>query len=56
MIEWDLVAKIAGGGYGVSILVLIVLAIVAWIMSLIIQKTRAKETTTPAKETPAKEE
>ena len=55
MIEWELVAKIAGGGYGVSVMVLVILAIVAWIMSLIIQKTQAKEEETPAKETPAKE-
>ena len=42
MIDWNLVAKIAGGGFGVTILVLIILALVAWIMGLVIQKSQAK--------------
>ena len=42
MIEWDLVAKIAGGGFGITILVLVILALVAWIVGLVIQKTQAK--------------
>jgi len=40
MIDWDLVAKIAGGGFGVTILVLVILSLVAWVVGLIIQKTR----------------
>ena len=39
MIDWNLVAEVAGGGYGVTILVLIVLAIVAWIVGIVVQKT-----------------
>jgi len=39
MIDWNLVAKIAGGGFGVTILVLVILSLVAWVMGLIIQRT-----------------
>ena len=42
MIDWNLVAKIAGGGFGVTILVLIILSLIAWIMGLVIQKIQAK--------------
>ena len=42
MIDWGLVAKIAGGGFGVTILVLIILSLVAWVVGLIVQRT-AKE-------------
>ena len=53
MIDWNLVAKIAGGGFGVTILVLIILSLVAWIVGLVIQKTRARG---KEKEAEAKEE
>jgi len=39
MIDWNLVAKIAGGGFGVTILVLVILSLVTWVMGLIIQRT-----------------
>ncbi|MFC2014300.1 hypothetical protein ACFLU8_05505 [Chloroflexota bacterium] len=39
MIDWSLVGKIAGGGYGLCILVLVILSLVAWIVGLIVQKT-----------------
>ena len=39
MTELDLVAKIAGGGFGVTILVLVILSLVAWVVGLVIQKT-----------------
>jgi len=42
MIDWNLVAKIAGGGFGITILVLIILSLVAWIVGLVIQKSQAK--------------
>jgi len=48
MTDWNLVGKVAGGGYGVTILVLIILSLVAWVMSLIIQKTQTKEKEIPA--------
>ena len=51
MIDWNLVAKVAGGGFGVTILVLIILALIAWIVGLVIQKFQAK-----GKEIPARDE
>ncbi len=39
MIDWGLVAKIAGGGFGVTILVLTTLSLVTWIVGIIIQRT-----------------
>jgi Na+-transporting methylmalonyl-CoA/oxaloacetate decarboxylase gamma subunit len=48
--DWSLIAEIAGGGFGVTILILVILSLVAWIVGFIVQKTRAK-----AKETPAKD-
>lgn len=50
MIDWSLVVKIAGGGYGVTILVLIILLLVAWIMGLVIQKSQAKGEEIPPKD------
>jgi len=40
--DWSLAAKIAGGGFGVTIFVLLVLAVVSWVVGLIIRKTAAK--------------
>ena len=48
--DWSLIARIAGGGFGVTILVLVILSLVAWIVGLIIQKTGAKTKETPAKD------
>ncbi|MFC2046935.1 hypothetical protein ACFLTK_01485 [Chloroflexota bacterium] len=42
MIDWNLVAKIAGGGFGVTLIVLIILLLVAWIMGLIINKSQTQ--------------
>ncbi len=53
MIDWGLVAKIAGGGFGVTLLVLIILSLVAWIVGLVVQK--AAKPTTAGRETPAKD-
>jgi len=41
MIDWSLVAKIAGGGFGSTLLVLAILCIVIWLIGLVIQR-RAK--------------
>jgi hypothetical protein len=48
MVDWSLVAKIAGGGFGVTILVLVIISVVAWIVGLVIQKTRGGSKETPA--------
>ncbi|MFC1897331.1 hypothetical protein ACFLX8_01995 [Chloroflexota bacterium] len=53
MIDWNLVAKIAGGGFGVTVLVLVAILLVAWIAGLVIQKTR--KTIIEGKEVPAKD-
>jgi len=39
---WGEVAKIAGGGFGVTVLVLIILSVVIWILGLVIQKFQAR--------------
>ncbi len=41
MIDWNSVAKIAGGGFGSTLLVLAILCIVIWLIGLVIQR-RAK--------------
>jgi Na+-transporting methylmalonyl-CoA/oxaloacetate decarboxylase gamma subunit len=50
MIDWNLVAEVAGGGFGITILVLVILSVVAWLVGLIITKTRAKPEDTAAKD------
>ncbi len=37
-IDWNLVAKVVGGGFGTTIFVLVVLALIVWIMGLVIQR------------------
>jgi len=39
---WSEVARIAGGGFGVTILVLIILSVVIWVVGLVMQKTQTK--------------
>jgi len=52
MVDWNLVAKVAGGGFGVTILVLAILALVAWIVGLVLQRipARSKEDSVESKE------
>jgi len=38
VIDWNLVAKVAGGGFGVTVFVLLVLALVAWIIGMVVQR------------------
>ncbi len=38
MIDWPLVARIAGGGFGSTLLVLAILCTVIWLIGLVIQK------------------
>ena len=40
MIDWSLVVKVAGGGFGVTILVLTLLSVIIWLVGLV---TRASE-------------
>jgi Na+-transporting methylmalonyl-CoA/oxaloacetate decarboxylase gamma subunit len=50
MIDWGLVAEIAGGGFGITILALLILCLVAWIVGIIVQKTKAGAQETPKKD------
>ena len=50
MTDWNLVARVAGGGFGVTILVLIILSLIAWIVGLVIQKIQAKDKEIPVKD------
>jgi len=38
MVDWNLVAKVAGGGFGVTILVLTIVVISVWLIGLAIQR------------------
>jgi Na+-transporting methylmalonyl-CoA/oxaloacetate decarboxylase gamma subunit len=42
MIDWSLVAKIAGGGFGVTILILAILCLIIWLIGLLMQKRASK--------------
>mgnify|MGYP001052505257 CR=1 FL=1 len=48
MIEWNLVAKIAGGGFGVAILVLAILCLVIWLIGFILQRRTKKDKEQPS--------
>ena len=49
MVDWNIVAKVAGGGFGMTIFVLMVLSLASWIVGLIVQKTHAGSKETPEK-------
>lgn len=49
MEEWSEVIRIGGGGFGVTILVLVILALVAWIIGLVAQKAAKKPEETSSK-------
>ena len=38
MIEWALIARIAGGGFASTILTLAILAVTIWLIGLLIQR------------------
>jgi Na+-transporting methylmalonyl-CoA/oxaloacetate decarboxylase gamma subunit len=42
MIDWGMVFKITGGGYGINILVLAILAVIAWIIGMVVNKFKVK--------------
>ena len=47
MIDWNLTAKIAGGGFGVTILVLAILWLVIWLIGFILQRRAARDKEQP---------
>jgi Na+-transporting methylmalonyl-CoA/oxaloacetate decarboxylase gamma subunit len=42
MIDWALVAKVAGGGFGVTILVLTVLSVVLWLVGRLARESETR--------------
>jgi hypothetical protein len=42
MIDWKLVFLISGAGYGINILVLIIISVLIWMVSLAIKKESEK--------------
>jgi len=42
MIDWGLVAKIAGGGFGATLIIMAILAGVVWLIGFVIQKNVRK--------------
>jgi Na+-transporting methylmalonyl-CoA/oxaloacetate decarboxylase gamma subunit len=38
MIDWALVAKIAGGGFGSTLIILAILCIVIWLIGFVIRR------------------
>jgi Na+-transporting methylmalonyl-CoA/oxaloacetate decarboxylase gamma subunit len=41
MIDWGLVAKVAAGGFGVTIFVLTLLSVIIWLVSLVTREPEA---------------
>ena len=41
MIDWGLVAKVAGGGFGVTIFVLTLLSLIIWLVGLVAREPDA---------------
>ena len=50
MIDWGLVAKIAGGGFGIVMLVLAILTVVVWLVNLLARKFPEKDKESDTKE------
>ena len=42
MIEWGLLAKIAGGGFGVTVIALVILCLIVWVIGLVLQRIAGK--------------
>lgn len=42
MIDWGLALKISLGGYGTTIIALVILSLVAWGMGLVLRKSQTK--------------
>jgi len=43
MIDWGLVAKVAGGGFGVTLLVLVLLSISVWVTGLVMREPESAD-------------
>jgi hypothetical protein len=42
MIDWELVAKIAGGGFGSTLIILVIVSIVIWLIGLVMRRKAHK--------------
>ncbi len=42
VIDWGLVARVAGGGFGVTVLVLVILSVVIWVTGLVAGRLEPK--------------
>ena len=42
MIDWGLVAKVAGAGFGVTMLVLTLLSVIVWLVSLVTRESESQ--------------
>jgi Na+-transporting methylmalonyl-CoA/oxaloacetate decarboxylase gamma subunit len=43
MIDWGLIAKIAGGGFGSTLIILAILCIVIWLIGFVIRRRAPKD-------------
>jgi len=43
MMDWNLVAKIAGGGFGSTLLILAILYVVIWLIGFVIQRRATRD-------------
>jgi len=43
IMDWGLIAKIAGGGFGSTLLILAILCIITWIIGLVIRRRASKD-------------
>jgi len=43
MIDWELVAKIAGGGFGSTLIILAILCVVTWLIGLAVRRRGSKD-------------
>jgi Na+-transporting methylmalonyl-CoA/oxaloacetate decarboxylase gamma subunit len=50
MLDWGLVAKIAGGGFGIVMLVLAILTMLVWLVNIITRKFPEKDKESETKE------
>jgi len=41
--DWGLIAKIAGGGFGSTLLILAILCILIWLIGLVVRRRAAKD-------------
>jgi Na+-transporting methylmalonyl-CoA/oxaloacetate decarboxylase gamma subunit len=43
MIDWELVAKIAGGGFGSTLIVLAILSIAIWLIGFVMRRRAPRD-------------